>query len=715
MERTRARGEQTRRELQALHHELDLLALDEGRADPPLSDPLDVSAEERDLEMTITLRKEWGLRLKMVEDEFDYECDLEGLPQFTGKMVSGFRRREDPKQDVCGVYDGCTVPTVSQKHRKKWEPPSRSAEAAERELKEREEELDNEEGEQICAADELHRGYLQGRPFNRPNKKWSYMHPSIGEDYFDEFLEAAMKTDEEALKDHPDEDLMNQLKKKETDAMAALRNAGYVYEFEYKEMQVFGRSSIQTRERREYGNLRDQIRQSRDVYLNKFRTMVEVCEGGLKVRSREPTSPGWTAYDQCRSYFCEHVFMSACSFDQEALRNNELRKQTFATYEQATEWQRGSGAPGAAKADERGSRAPKTRAAKDSGAPGQGVRMRLLLNKEGDVPQAVGMLCQSDLRRRLQGERHLVKQGGSTASAHLRGDWDGSDREDTYMKTPRHTLTAKRLHRGLVPILLGGAQRRLRPEDAERPPRGALLRVGARFEQQLHHRGVAVLRGRMERRHRPEASARAGLESLLRVGARLEQQLHHRSVALVSGRTETRLRHQAAGRADRDALLRVGARLEQQLDHRGVAFHRGRDERRTERDDSEHADRAAALRVEDLEQRCDLGIVSSHGRKQDVVIVHHKQESREYVERDERGAEPFHGATRHEQRERDGEVPDPRRRVRVHVVGVRLLSGGRPVTLVLLEAHLLLLGHRLIARVARHPSRRTSSVAMLRM
>ena len=95
VERTRARGEQTRRELQALHHELDLLALDEGRADPPRSDPLDVSAEERDLEMTITLRKEWGLRLKMVEDEFDYECDLEGLPQFTGKMVSGFRRREE--------------------------------------------------------------------------------------------------------------------------------------------------------------------------------------------------------------------------------------------------------------------------------------------------------------------------------------------------------------------------------------------------------------------------------------------------------------------------------------------------------------------------------------------------------------------------------------------------------------------------------------------
>ena len=106
-------------------------------------------------------------------------------------------------------------------------------------------------------------------------------------------------------------------------------------------------------------------------------TMVEVCEGGLKVRSREPTSPGWTAYDQCRSYFCEHVFMSACSFDQEALRNNELRKQTFATYEQATEWQRGSGAPGAAKADERGSRAPKTRAAKDSGAPGKDFSERL--------------------------------------------------------------------------------------------------------------------------------------------------------------------------------------------------------------------------------------------------------------------------------------------------------------------------------------------------
>ena len=44
---------------------------------------------------------------------------------------------------------------------------------------------------------------------------------------------------------------------------------------------------------------------------------------------------------------------------------------------------------------------------------------------QGDVPQALGtVVCQSDLRRRLQGERHLVKQGGSTASAHLRG-WEG--------------------------------------------------------------------------------------------------------------------------------------------------------------------------------------------------------------------------------------------------------------------------------------------------
>ena len=52
---------------------------------------------------------------------------------------------------------------------------------------------------------------------------------------------------------------------------------------------------------------------------------------------------------------------------------------------------------------------------------------REVMNKEGDVPEAVGMLCQSDLRRRL--ERHLVKQGGSTAAAHLQGGWDGLDRE----------------------------------------------------------------------------------------------------------------------------------------------------------------------------------------------------------------------------------------------------------------------------------------------
>ena len=47
------------------------------------------------------------------------------------------------------------------------------------------------------------------------------------------------------------------------------------------------------------------------------------------------------------------------------------------------------------------------------------------LRTQGDVPQALGtVVCQTDLRRRLQGERHLVKQGGSTASAHLRG-WEG--------------------------------------------------------------------------------------------------------------------------------------------------------------------------------------------------------------------------------------------------------------------------------------------------
>ena len=39
---------------------------------------------------------------------------------------------------------------------------------------------------------------------------------------------------------------------------------------------------------------------------------------------------------------------------------------------------------------------------------------REVMNKEGDAREAVGMLCQSDLRRRL--ERHLVKQGGSTAT-----------------------------------------------------------------------------------------------------------------------------------------------------------------------------------------------------------------------------------------------------------------------------------------------------------
>ena len=44
------------------------------------------------------------------------------------------------------------------------------------------------------------------------------------------------------------------------------------------------------------------------------------------------------------------------------------------------------------------------------------------LRTQGDVPQALGtVVCQTDLRRRLQGERHLVKQGGSTASAHLQG------------------------------------------------------------------------------------------------------------------------------------------------------------------------------------------------------------------------------------------------------------------------------------------------------
>ena len=52
---------------------------------------------------------------------------------------------------------------------------------------------------------------------------------------------------------------------------------------------------------------------------------------------------------------------------------------------------------------------------------------REVMNKEGDAREAVGMLCQSDLRRRL--ERHLVKQGGSTATAHLQGGWDGLDRE----------------------------------------------------------------------------------------------------------------------------------------------------------------------------------------------------------------------------------------------------------------------------------------------
>ena len=62
---------------------------------------------------------------------------------------------------------------------------------------------------------------------------------------------------------------------------------------------------------------------------------------------------------------------------------------------------------------------------------------REVMNKEGDVPQAVGMLCQSDLRRRLQGERHLVKQGGSTASAHLQGGWDGMDREGIVSQRPR--------------------------------------------------------------------------------------------------------------------------------------------------------------------------------------------------------------------------------------------------------------------------------------
>ena len=57
------------------------------------------------------------------------------------------------------------------------------------------------------------------------------------------------------------------------------------------------------------------------------------------------------------------------------------------------------------------------------------------MNKEGDVPEAVGMLqyvkatCGYD----YMNERHLVKQGGSTASAHLqRGPgWIGWHRVTT--------------------------------------------------------------------------------------------------------------------------------------------------------------------------------------------------------------------------------------------------------------------------------------------
>ena len=67
---------------------------------------------------------------------------------------------------------------------------------------------------------------------------------------------------------------------------------------------------------------------------------------------------------------------------------------------------------------------------------------REVMNKEGDAREAVGMLCQSDLRRRLQGERHLVKQGGSTASAHLQGGWDGLDREGIVSQRDQQGLRA---------------------------------------------------------------------------------------------------------------------------------------------------------------------------------------------------------------------------------------------------------------------------------
>ena len=63
-----------------------------------------------------------------------------------------------------------------------------------------------------------------------------------------------------------------------------------------------------------------------------------------------------------------------------------------------------------------------------------------VMNKEGDAREAVGMLCQSDLRRRL--ERHLVKQGGSTASAHLQGGWDGLDREGIVSQRGQQGLRA---------------------------------------------------------------------------------------------------------------------------------------------------------------------------------------------------------------------------------------------------------------------------------
>ena len=53
---------------------------------------------------------------------------------------------------------------------------------------------------------------------------------------------------------------------------------------------------------------------------------------------------------------------------------------------------------------------------------------REVMNKEGDVPEAVGT-CGYD----YMNERHLVKQGGSTASAHLQGGsgWIGWHRVTT--------------------------------------------------------------------------------------------------------------------------------------------------------------------------------------------------------------------------------------------------------------------------------------------